>query len=238
MCSHINNSIRLCWNEGLKDEFLLNFRNKLTNTTIDTIANTSENINRAVETIIDIYTSAAKCMTKPLIKRKIPLRSAWWDADCDHFKQQKYSALRKFRKSNLDADLRNYKSERASFKNVCRLKKHSYQQHCRRDLMDASKDPKKFWQTVKISQPHISPGISDSQWYDYFKALLFSDNLNIELADSGETQVDPSADVLNEKIILSEVISAIKALKNGKCAAKTRLVQNFIRILAFRFHLY
>lgn len=76
----------------------------------NTIANTSEKINRAVETIIDIYTSSAKYTAKPLRTRKIPLQPSWWDADCNYFKQQKYSALQKFRKRNLGDDLRNYKS--------------------------------------------------------------------------------------------------------------------------------
>lgn len=51
----------------------------------------------------------------------------------------------------MHSDLRKYKDVRNLFKQTCRTKKKHYQKGCRQKLMEASKDPKKFWKTVKIS---------------------------------------------------------------------------------------
>ena len=84
--------------------------------------------------------------------------------------------------------------------------------------MEASKDPKKFWKTLKVSQTPLNPNISDSKWHDHFKSLLFSENQNLGPGNADDIIVDDTADILNEEITLDEIISSIKTLKNGKSA--------------------
>ena len=47
---------------------------------------------------------------------------SWWDEECDRLKKTKYAALRKFRLTNNQCDLQNYKESRNSFKNLYKLK--------------------------------------------------------------------------------------------------------------------
>ena len=77
--------------------------------------------------------------------------------------------------------------------------------------MEASKDPKIFWKTFKVSQTPPTPYIRDSQWYDHFKSLLFSENKNLgpQNEDDAEVHVDNTADILNEEITIEEIISTI-----------------------------
>ena len=59
--------------------------------------------------------------------------------------------------------------------------------------------------------------ISDLQWNDYFNSLLCRDDAtSIDAIDDTEFEADISADIQNEEISLSEVLSSIKQLKLSK----------------------
>ena len=221
----------LRWNEELKGSFLTLFREKLAISKNDISRQINENIDTAIESItnIYIYISAAKCMFKPSKVRKLSAQPPWWDITCIDLKQQNYSALRRFRKSNNTFDLIKYKDARNLFKHTCRLKKQQYQKGCRQTLMEASKDPKKFWNTVKVSQTPLNTNISDSKWHDHFKSLLFSENQNLGPENADDIIVDDTADILNEEITLDEIISSIKTLKNGKSAGPDSLSAEFYK---------
>ena len=149
---------RLRWNEGLKDNFLRLFREKLARSRQNISLQINQNVDVAINLITDIYTSSAKCMPKSTKTKGLPSQPPWWNVTCNDLKQQKYSALRRFRKSNITSDFRQYKDARNLFKHTCRLKKQQYQKSCRKKLMEASNDPKKFWKTVKVSQTPSNPG--------------------------------------------------------------------------------
>ena len=168
-------------------------------------------------------------MFKPSRVRKLSVQPPWWDITCIELKQQKYSALRRFRKSNNTSDLRKYKDARNLFKHTCSLKKQQYEKGCKQKLMEASKDPKKFWKAVKVSQTPLNPNISDSKWHDHFKSLLFSENQNLGPENADDIIVDDTADILNEEITLDEIISSIKSLKNGKSAGPDLLSAEFYK---------
>ena len=97
--------------------------------------------------------------------------------------------------------------------------------------MEASKDPKMFWKTVKVSQKPPTPNISDSQWYDHFKSLLFSENQNLgpQNEDDAEVHADNTDDILNEEITIEEIISTIKSLKTGKSAGLDMISAEFYK---------
>ena len=190
---------------------MTHFRNNLNISKRDISQQINENIDAAIELLTTVYTSEANCMSKPLKPRSLPSQPPWWDITCTDLKQKKYAALRRFRESNEISDLRKYKDQRNLFKHSCRLKKQPHQKHCKQKLMEASKDPKIFWKTVKVSQTPSTPNISDSQWHDHFKTLLFSENQNLgpQNEDDAEEHLDNTADISNEEITIDEIISTI-----------------------------
>ena len=98
--------------------------------------------------------------------------------------------------------------------------------------MEASKDPKKFWKTVKVSQAPLNPNISDSKWHDHFKSLLFfffPENQNLGPENADDIIVDDTTDILNEEITLDEIISSIKTLKTSKSAGPDSLSAEFYK---------
>ena len=220
---------RLKWNEGLKDNFLRLFREKLARSRQNISLQINQNVDVAINLITDIYTSSAKCMLKSTKTKGLPSQPPWWNVTCNDLKQQKYSALRRFRKSNITSDLRQYKDARNLFKHTCRLKKQQYQKSCRKKLMEASNDPKKFWKTVKVSQTPSNPNITDTQWHNHFKSLLFSQNQVLNQENAENINFDNSADILNEVISLSEVTASINSLKTGKSAGPDLLSAEFFK---------
>ena len=59
--------------------------------------------------------------------------------------------------------------------------------------------------------------ISDAEWRNYFSSLLYCDDApTIETINDIEFEADIAADMLNEEVSLSEVLSSIKQLKCGK----------------------
>ncbi len=98
------------WRNSLCDEFVLTLRGLLHsryNTLLDTI---DSNVNSAVDLITAIYQDAGKCMLVNF--RYFSSQPHWWDDECDYLKSVKYIALRKFRSSNLESDLRLFKDKR------------------------------------------------------------------------------------------------------------------------------
>ena len=168
-----NNLNYLRWSDGQKENFLTHFRNNSNISKQDISQQINENIDAAIELLTTVYTSAANCMSKPSKLRSLPSQPPWWDITCTDLKQKKYSVLRSFRESNEISDIRKYNDQRNLFKHACWFKIQHHHKHCRQKLMESSKDPKKFWKTVKVSQTPPIPNISDIQWYDHFKSLLF-----------------------------------------------------------------
>ena len=97
-------------------------------------------------------------------------------------------------------------------------KKHQYQKGRRQELYEARTDPRKFWQLVKTTnQAKDTSRISDTQWRNYFSSLLYCEVApSINTINETEFEADRTADMLNEEISLSEVLSSIRQLKCGK----------------------
>ena len=208
--------MRIRCKEDRKDHFLLTFREKLV--TVSSKLTQSINDNEAIEIIISLYTSAAEAMTKRFKPSKPNDQPPWWDRECQELKQRKYSLLRKFRLSNLNADFRLYKQARKEFKQKFKQNKQLYQKDRRQELLQAWKDPRKFWRIVKGSnQSAESSKIKRFEWQEYFRSLLYCENAaDIDSVDDTEFEAAASANILNEEISLSKVLSSIKQLKLGK----------------------
>ena len=141
--------LRIQWKEDRKDNFISTFREKLL--TVSTILTQSinDNINEAVKMIISLYTSSATSMTMKLKQSKPNDQPPWWGRECQELKQRKYSMLRKFRLSDLNADFQAYKQARKEFKLKYKNKKRQYQSDRRQELLQAGRDPRKFWRIIK-----------------------------------------------------------------------------------------
>ena len=98
--------------------------------------------------------------------------------------------------------------------------------------MEANKDPKIFWKTVKVSLTPPAPNISESQQYDHFNSLLFSENQNLGPQNEDDAEVDNTADILNEEITIEEIISTINSLKTGKSAGPDMISAEFYKSTA------
>lgn len=210
--------LRIRWKEDRKDEFLITFREKLITVRTKLTQSIYDNTNEAIEIITSLYTSAAAAMTNRFKPSKPNDQPPWWDRECQELKQRKYALLRKFRLSNLNADFRLYKQARKEFKQKFKQNKQLYENDRRHELLRAVKDPRKFWRIVKgTNQSAETSKIKSSEWQDYFSSLLYCDNAaDIGSVDDMNFEAATSANILNEEISLSEVLSSIKQLKLGK----------------------
>ena len=103
-------------------------------------------------------------------------QSPWWDQDCQVAKVNKYSLLKKYRLSNNQTDLFNYKAAKSQFKNICRANRLRYEKQKRIYLLNSNRNPKEYWKKIKSncnknkggSEKHIKP----EDWLNYFKNLL------------------------------------------------------------------
>ncbi len=102
-------------------------------------------------------------------------------------------------------------TKKKSFKALCGAKKRSYQGKRRQELVDAGKNPSKFWHVIKkstVAATAKSP-ITDHEWLSYFQSLLFTDVTHDgNDVDVRETR-DESADVLNDPITEAEVTQCV-----------------------------
>ena len=139
-------TVRMRWNNDLKDQFLQSFRERLVNLREELFRNIFESIDNSVEIITSLYTEAAASMTKRSKPREPNKQPPWWDRECDTLKQRKYSMLCKFRSSNANCDFLSYKQARNQFKHRFKFKKRQYQKDRRQELYEARTEPRKFWQ--------------------------------------------------------------------------------------------
>ena len=86
---------------------------------------------------------------------------------------RKNNALRKFRKSNSNADFRDYKIERNHFKSLRKIKKKR-----QKLLTDSSNKPKDFWDAIRSGKSKQTPvsNISNRNWVSYFQSLFSSED--------------------------------------------------------------
>ena len=99
----------------------------------------------------------------------------WWDSDCQPAKVNKYFLLRKFRLTDSAIDLHNYKAAKARFKNVCRSKGLHFEKGKRTELLNASRNPREYWKTVKLNcdkKSNLRNLISTENRVNYLKKLL------------------------------------------------------------------
>jgi len=79
-----------------------------------------------IEAITSLYHETGQCMLVRNKGGRFALQPIWSNSTCDNPKYIKFRALRKFRESNCQLDLRIFKYKRNVFKNCCRTKVSQY----------------------------------------------------------------------------------------------------------------
>ena len=167
---------KIKWNESMKGDFLERFRNIFNNFRI-TFENSSTSAVDKLSASVRMFQDAAvnmKCKNRIFANKQSP----WWNSDCDQAKIVKYQALRTFRQTNSLVDLDIYFTARNRFKAITRNCKNEYQNQNRHRLVEARKNTKKFWNTLKQEAEKKSSvnscNISGTDWFNYLKGLLTS----------------------------------------------------------------
>ena len=89
--------------------------------------------------------------------------------------------MRKFCKSNCDKDRLSYSQKRGEYKELLRYKKKSHKSNILQSLQTHTKDPKKFWNTIRLLR-HMPGGhfvVTTEEWYVHFNNVLNLHQLNL-----------------------------------------------------------
>ena len=212
--SNTNTWVKYKWKEESKNQFMRTFSLLFSNFK-DTVNETNNSMINSLPDFINIYKKAGTCMKVKHKKAKsIINQPPWWDNECNMAKLNKYSLLRKFRRTDGRMDLHNYKAAKARLKNLCRSKRLLFEKEKRTELANACKNPREYWRKIKqncnkkSSQNHITA----DNWLTYFRNLL---NMNVETANDdllqNITQEHDSHD-LERPISDDEIISSVKSM--------------------------
>ena len=133
---------------------------------------------RDVDSAVDLLNKCIRdaAVTRSKSNNKWNTQNIWFDEDCKTLKQEKYTLLNLFHRTNSTQVLREYLMCRNRFKNVCKYKKRAfYNTKSINFLKNSIKSSKQFWRDLKIlttSPQTANPNIHPSEWYAYFKDLL------------------------------------------------------------------
>ena len=206
------------WKESYKEVFKERFCNQLDLNRESILNEINTSINEGVNTIIQLYkTSACPYSLKTIEK---PLQPQWWDRECTVAKDLKYCLLRRFRQThNLDI-LIEYKLEKKKFRDLCNRKKMYFQFTNRQSLLNARKDPQRFWSLIKFNNKanSFNNEIKAAAWLDYFESLLYKENQEaLSMLDLSMFDINSnSEELLNSPISNEEILRSIYKLKEGK----------------------
>ena len=133
--------IKYSWDESKIDTFMTKFRERYNSQYDRILFAFNENVEDASNMFIKLFYSAADCMrvgrAGSRTNRNIFASKPWWDTVCESFKNRKMQALRLFRTMGNMINLADYLSLRNNYKNVCRNKKHEYENKQRQKLVDS-----------------------------------------------------------------------------------------------------
>ena len=140
--------------------------------------------------------------------------------------------MKVFRRSSTQENLRSYKESRKAFKELCRDKQQSWQKQCREGLINSRNYNNLFWKKIKSfrNKPKHEFDISDKQWFDHFRSLLYSDGVK-KLNTKIHVHYDDESinDTFNRPFTEDELKASISALKNGKASGPDGVIAEMIK---------
>ena len=136
-----------------------------------------------------------------------------------------------------------------NFNAVKRRKERSYWKQ-KKELLGISKvkNPKEFWNKLKLKHKGIPFNFSQNELYEYFKAL--SDDKIKVASDSGDSIIEHDIDVesettnlfekeildiLDRVISIDEVRKVIRNMKNGKAAGLDKIIPELLKYVDDNF---
>ena len=208
---------RYKWQEDKRNSFIDRFKQSLNEKCQNIYLHINDDLNVAVQMITEMYHHAAQHMKINIyLRNKTSMTDPeWWDEECETLKEKKNRNLRKFRSSNSESDLLNYKTAKTLFKNKCQEKRSCLQKQKRYSLVQARNNPKLLWNMLKAGRQNncVNPNIATQDWFDYFKSLLFVNDQ--DQIDTTSVPIGNDND-LNHEISHDEILNSITSLKIGK----------------------
>lgn len=230
---------RFKWNEDLKEQFTNTMKSDdVSDKILEATTLIVTDINLALSKFNDCFWLAGDCMktTHSVGNERLKV---WFDLECKESRRQLRCNLRKFHKSNCDDDRQAYAEKRRQYKELLRNKKHEHRDSIINKLNNCSKDPRKFWDTLRSVRRKGTSGcnsIKADQWYEHFKNVfnpadaqdIDADELNNFVFDDADL-LNLNCESLNSPITDNEIRSAIRALKDRKAAGPDGLIGEFYK---------
>ena len=130
-----------------------------------------------------------------------------------------------------DKDGLSYSQKRREYKELLRHKKQSHKSNILQSLQTHIKDPKKFWNTIRLlrNKPGGHSAVTTEEWYIHFNNVFNSPSTESEstvedFEDRAQVNNEMYCETLNQPITEDEISAAIKALKDQKAAGPDGLI--------------
>ena len=203
---------QIIWSSELKEVFTTKLEKLIAKTY------KKGNIQMTYEDILTLITKTAnkfnlikEVKVSNCLKTEYP---EWFNLECQKYRKEVKSELKKFRKSNLETDRDRYCQMRKQYAQLKRKTKDEYLAKQNQEIIEA-KDSKEFWKLInKLKKRTYNENpITIDVWEQHFVELLGKKSETIisdrpYLIDSDETLDSPITD--------TEIIENIKSLKVGK----------------------
>lgn len=245
---------RFKWKIEHRNSFINTLSDENSLVALQAVIQTSEtNLNEAVSMFVKVLHRAAEPMEIKSVKhKKVSAQPKWWDAECEEMKTRKFDALRTFKASYRDCDLKNFKNMRNAFKNMCQTKSFQYKENLKERLVQCKSVPAVFWKSIKSitgQQFKQTESIPAVEWFDYFKNLLNKEvKIPYEFAVTvddftvshdaecdvcaGHVLGDDEMQLLNAQITTAEILNCVKNMSNGKAPGVDGVVTEMIKCSA------
>lgn len=163
----------------------------------------------------------------------------WFDEECEILRTRFYTELNKYRENKTILNEINMVSARKSFKKEIRRKRFNYDKSKTEKLITLKhENAKAYWRLLKqAANQNVTHNISSKQFADYFKAINDPDDRFFQVDEDiihfndryirGEFQI--MFDELNGEISRTELLAAIKQLRNGASSGPDLWLNEFFK---------
>ena len=165
---------------------------------------------------------------------KLHSNEKWFNWDCIAARKESFRKLRRFRRTNSEADRILYVEENKKYHILCTQTKSNYFENIERKL-NSVKDSKEWWQLVrelKTDKRTVTSEIEVSEFRLYFSKLLNPVGIpaTVSYAPSFIT-----SDLLDSPITVIEIQNMLKSTKDGKSAGEDKLTYEFYKYSTVEF---